>query len=87
MLPPELLKVVFGALSRDDLDALKLSSVSFRDIVVRDYANEPFRYFEALNIYEAQSYTFVPPRGNEYTCGDDEDFRRRMLHAHVGRLA
>lgn len=87
MLPLELLKVIFGALSRDNLDALMLANVSFRDIVLGDFANEPRRHFEALNIYEKQSYAFVATTGNEHVCGDDEEFIRRMRHVRVDRLA
>lgn len=84
MLPPELLKVVFGALSRDDLDALMLTNALFCDIVLRDFAKEPFRYFVALQIDE--SYAFGLSVGNYYACRDSDDFNRRMRLARVDSL-
>lgn len=87
MLPLELLKVIFGALSRHDLDALMLVNVLFRDIVLRDFAEEPLRHFPALTICEDLSYEFSLTTGDEHhLCKDDDDFSRRMRHARVGML-
>lgn len=86
MLPPELLKVIFGALSRDDLDALMLTNAFFRDVVLRDLAKEPCRYFAALKIYAELSYRFVLTSGHTFLCKDNDDFGRRMQFARVGKL-
>lgn len=86
MLPPEVLQAVFEALSRDDLDALMLTNVSFCDIVPRDAAKGPFRYFAELNICGPKRYAFVLPTGNEHLCGDDDDFGRRMRLGRVVKL-
>lgn len=86
MLPLELLKVIFGALSRDDLDALMLANVSFRDIVLRDFAKQPFRHFAALNVCLNESYVLVRTAENRYVCGDNDDFRRRMRFGRVRKL-
>lgn len=85
MLPLELLNVVFGALSRDDLDTLMLTNVLFCDIVQRDFAKEPFRYF-AAGLQVAESYEFGLTMGNYYSCRDNDDFNRCMRLARVGSL-
>lgn len=87
MLPLELLKVIFGALSRDDLDALMLTNVLFRDVGLRDFAKEPFRYFASLYIYGYQDYALENTTGNGYRCRDNEDFSRRMRFGRVGKLS
>lgn len=86
MRPLELLKVIFGALSRDDLDALMLANASFRDIVLRDFAKKPFRYVSTLCIHEYKRYGFVITKGNEYRFWDNDDFSRRMRLARDGSL-
>lgn len=87
MLPTELLKVIFGALSRDDLDAMMLVNVLCRDIVLRDFAEEPLRYFATLNIRAHQRHEFVLAAGDKYSCEDNNDFSRRMRLARVGELS
>lgn len=95
MLPTELLNVILGALSRDDLDALMLTNALFRDVVARDFAKEPFRYFKELNIREYQPYTaerayrvylFTPVTGRTSSCRNDDDFCRRLRLARIGKL-
>lgn len=86
MLPLELLKVVFGALSRDDLDALMLASVLFRDIVLRDFVNGPFRHFDILYIDGYQNYGFRLPAGNKYWCRDNDVFSDRLRFGRPGRV-
>ncbi|KAH7704857.1 hypothetical protein AAVH_27942, partial [Aphelenchoides avenae] len=86
MLPLELLNVIFGALSRDDLDALMLTNVLFRDIVLRDFAEEPLRYFHRLHIRGQQNYAFEITEGNEELCEDVDEFSRRMRLVRVGGL-
>ncbi|KAH7709811.1 hypothetical protein AAVH_22910 [Aphelenchoides avenae] len=87
MLPLELLKATFDALSRDDLDALMLTNVQFRDIVLCDFAKEPLRYFATLIIREHQCYRFDLNTGNKYICEDNDDFMRRMRLARIGELS
>ncbi|KAH7715685.1 hypothetical protein AAVH_16928 [Aphelenchoides avenae] len=86
MLPLELLKVIFGALSRDDLDVLMLTSTLFHDMVLRDFASEPFRYFATLYIWEHESSRFELTTGNTYDCEDNDDFNRRLRLGRVGVL-
>lgn len=86
MLPTELLKAIFCALSRDDLDALMLTSVLFRDVVLRDFANEPFRFLEDLHIDRHQNYRFDLSTQNRYRSEDNDDFSRRMRLARVDKL-
>lgn len=86
MPPLALLKVIFGALSRNDLDALMMVNVSFREIVLRDFPNEPFRYFTSLCIDGYQSYRFDLTARNDYLCADNDDFGRRMRLARIGDL-
>lgn len=86
MLPPELLQVVFEALSRDDLDVLVLTRFSFSEIVLRDFVKTPFRYVAELNICGHKDYEFLLPTGDKYTCKDDDDLCRRMGLARVGEL-
>lgn len=86
MLPLELLKVIFGALSRDDLDALMLTTVRFRDIALRDFAREPLRHFETLRIYANQCYGFCLTPRDEHRCVGNDDFAERMRYARVGKL-
>lgn len=86
MLPTELLKVIFGALSRDDLDALMLTNALFHDIVRRDFASEPYRYFGFLETDEYPSYGFGLVTGQIFLCVDKVDFSRRMRFARLGGL-
>lgn len=86
MLPLELLKVIFGALTRDDLDALMLTNAVIRDVVLRDFAVEPYRRFASLNILGHRSYAFVLTSGVKYLCEDNDDFGLRMRLGNVGRL-
>lgn len=88
MLPLELLKVIFGALSRDDLDALLLTNVLFRDVILRDFAKEPLRYIANLEIVGWQTYLFDHPWRTRdcYLCIDNDEFRRRMRLGRVGKL-
>lgn len=81
MLPLELLKDICGALSRDDLDVLTPANILFRDIVLRDFAEEPLRYFPVLYIHEYRNYYL-----NGYRCVENEDFTRRMRLGRVGTL-
>lgn len=48
MPPLEVLKSVFGALSREDLETLMLVGRLFRAVVQRDFAQGPFRFANAL---------------------------------------
>lgn len=86
MLPLELLKVIFGALTRNDLDVLMLTNVLFRDVVLRDFTKEPFRQFTSLHILAYQSYRFVLTTGHGYLCKENDDFSRRMRLGRVGGL-
>lgn len=86
MLPVELLNVVCGALSRDDLDALMLANALFRDIILRDFANGPFRYFKTVCARGHHGYSFVPTKGSKYFCEDNDDFGRRMRFGRAGCL-
>lgn len=86
MLPLELVKVILGALSRDDLDVLMLANASFRDIVLRDFAKEPYRYFAAMKISGHKSYKLGIASDNEYHCDDNDDFSQRMRLVRIGNL-
>ncbi|KAH7709812.1 hypothetical protein AAVH_22911 [Aphelenchoides avenae] len=86
MLPLELLNVIFGALSRDDLDTLMLTNVLFRDIVLHDFAEEPLRYFEELTIYDYESYRFNFLAGDTYYTEDNDDFTQSMRLGRVGKV-
>ncbi|KAH7666414.1 hypothetical protein AAVH_43226, partial [Aphelenchoides avenae] len=91
MVPRELFKVIFGGLSRDDMDALMLTNALFRYIVLRDFAKEPLRYYHTLHIYANQNYDFFDglpllSTTNNYRCEDNDDFSWRMRLTRVGRL-
>lgn len=93
MLPLELLRVVFGVLSRADLEVLMLVKAVFRDVVIRDFATEPFRYYIQLQVQRGEyhfNYTTISADGTKrqqrYNCQDDEDFHRRMRFARIGAL-
>lgn len=94
MLPLELLSVVFGFLSRADLEALMLVNAVFRELVLRNFAAEPFRHFTELCVFEHRYYEFDftdinsdgTTRWQWYISRDDDDFRRRMRLSRVGSL-
>lgn len=83
MLPPELLKVIFGALSRDDLDALMLANGLLCDIVLRDFSKEPFRYADSLNIYQGYMLIFTT---DMHRFEDNDELNRRMRLMRVGGI-
>ncbi|KAI1731296.1 hypothetical protein Ddc_00102 [Ditylenchus destructor] len=51
----DLLCSAFDFLSRDDLEVLELTNVSFRDIVHKHYSHTPYRHFLRLDIRGATS--------------------------------
>ncbi|KAH7715681.1 hypothetical protein AAVH_16924 [Aphelenchoides avenae] len=74
MLPLEVLKVIFGAVSRADLEALMLVNALFRDIVVRDFNKVPLRCIEHLGVYDGHDYEFI------FTILSDRNYRTRRVN-------
>lgn len=90
MLPLELLKVIFGALSRADLEAIMLVNATFRDIVQRDFNKGPLRYIKRLCVYDGHDYEFIFSKFDKWSgmykytyCYNKEEFGRRMRYARV----
>lgn len=93
MFPFEVLKDIFGALSRDNLDALMLANSAFLDVVLRDFAQGLFRLVERLTVFGCAplhpNVEFIMPSinaSNQSVRVDRWEFGRRMALCRVSHL-
>lgn len=93
MPPLEVLKDVFGALTRDDLDMLMLVKSAFLNVVRRDFAKGPYRVVLRLKVSNynnngVQFAFYVPSRttSQQSVYADSEDFGRWIAFCRIKHL-